>query len=284
MTTPPLVTADWLKANIAAPDLRVVDATWFAPFTNPPQTGREAYQAEHIPGAVFFDIDQIADPDGAFPHTFPPAHVFSARVRKLGLGDGNRIVIYDRNRFFASARAWWMLRVMGCKDVLVLDGGFEAWRAAGGEIEDLPPIAVERHFTPRVRADLIKSTDQVADIVAHKAGRVIDARPAARFAGSAPEPREGLPSGHMPGSVSLPGDQLLTSDGRMKPPAELDALFRSISIDPASAGLVTSCGSGVTAAVTALALATLGNDLVAVYDGSWTEWASRGDLPIQTGQ
>lgn len=283
MAALPLVTVGWLKANIAAPDLRVVDATWFAPFTNPPQTGREAYLEAHIPGAVFFDIDQIADPDGAFPHTFPPAHVFSSRVRKLGLGDGNRLVIYDRNRFFASARAWWMFRVMGCNDVLVLDGGLDAWLAEGGETEDLPPVAAERHFTPRVRADLIKSTDQMADLVARSTARIIDARPAARFTGAAPEPRPGLPSGHMPGAVSLPGDQLLSGNGRMKPPAELDALFRAAGTDPASPALVTSCGSGVTAAVTALALATLGNDLVAVYDGSWTEWASRGDLPIQTG-
>ena len=277
----PLVSAKWLMDNISAPDLRVIDATWFAPFTNPPETGREAYTRAHIPDAVYFDIDEIADPDSELSHTFPPSHVFSSRVRKLGLGDGNRLVVYDQNNFFASARVWWMFRAMGFSDVLVLDGGLKAWIEAGGQTDDLPPVAVERHLTPRVRADLIKTKAQMAALVGKSSVTIIDARPAGRFTGEAPEPRKGLASGHIPGSVNVAGSELI-EDGFMKSADDLRAVFEAQGIDPAKL-IVTSCGSGVTAAVTALALAVLGNDLVAVYDGSWTEWASDGSLPIATG-
>lgn len=281
-TKSPLVTAEWLSQNIEAPDIRVIDATWFAPFLNPPQTGQEAYTESHIPGAVYFDIDKIADPEATLPHTLPPPHVFSSRVRKLGLGDGNRLVVYDRNNFFASARVWWMFRTMGVEDIVVLDGGLNAWLANGGGVEDMPPVAVERHFTPRVRGDLIKTLDQMEALVADKSVQIIDARPADRFSGKAPEPREGLKSGHMPGSRNLPGSEYLTTDGFMKPVEDLRSVFTKAGIDP-DLPSVTTCGSGVTAAVTALSLATLGNDLAAVYDGSWSEWAANPDHPIATG-
>ena len=283
MDTPaPLVSADWLKDHIDAPDIRVIDATWFAPFTNPPQTGRQAYDEAHIPGAVFFDIDAVADAEAELPHTLPQAHVFSARVRKLGLGDGNRLVIYDRNRFFASARVWWLFRLMGHTDVYVLDGGFDAWLNAAGDTEDIPPVAVERHFTPRVRGDLAKDVDQMAQLSVSGDLPIVDARPMGRFSGDAPEPREGLPSGHIPGSVCLPGGELLTETGTLKSADALKALFTSVGIDPAQP-FVATCGSGVTAAMVALAAASLGNDLAAVYDGSWSEWASDPDRPIATG-
>lgn len=282
-TSSPLVTAEWLQENIDAPDLRVIDATWFAPFLDPVQTGLEAYNEAHIPGAVFFDIDDIAAPDSPFAHTMPPPHVFSARVRKLGLGDGNRLIVYDRNNFFASARVWWLFRVMGVKDIAVLDGGFQAWRAQGGEIEDMMPVAVERHFTPRVRADLVKSTEQMAALAGEPpAVQIIDARPDGRFTGQAPEPRADLRPGHIPGSRNVPGSACLTGAGTLKTPDDLLSVFTAAGVDP-SAPAVATCGSGVTAAVTALALATLGNDLVAVYDGSWTEWASDPANPIATG-
>ena len=277
----PLVSAKWLMDNLSAPDLRVIDATWFAPFTNPPETGHEAYLRAHIPDAVYFDINDIADPDSDLPHTFPPSHVFSSRVRKLGLGDGNRLVVYDQNNFFAAARVWWMFRAMGFSDVSVLDGGLDAWIEAGGATDDIPPVAVERHLTPRVRADLLKTKTQMAALVGKDTVTIIDARPAGRFTGEAPEPREGLPSGHIPGSVNLPGADLI-ENGRLKSADALRALFDAQGIDPRKP-IVTSCGSGVTAAITALALAVLGNDLVAVYDGSWTEWALDGALPIATG-
>lgn len=278
----PLVTAEWLARNIEAPDVRVIDATWFAPFLNRAQTGHQAYLEGHIPGAVFFDIDAVAAPNAPFPHTMPEPHVFSARVRKLGLGDGNRLVVYDRNEFFASARVWWMFRAMGVTDIAVLDGGYKAWIENGGKVEDLPPVAVERHFTPRVRADLIKTKEQVASLGEASSVKIVDARPAARFTGDAPEPRDGLKSGHIPGSRNVPGSEYVDARGHMKSPDELRAAFDAAGVDPA-APIITTCGSGVTAAIAALALAALGNDLVAVYDGSWTEWASDPASPIATG-
>ncbi|MEX1252160.1 MAG: sulfurtransferase [Hyphomonas sp.] len=274
-TGDPLVSAEWLTKNIEAPDVRIVDATWFAPFTNPPETGRQAWMRGHIPKAAHFDIDDIADTSSHLPHMLPDAVKFSSRVRRLGLGDGNRIIIYDQNNFFAAARAWWMFRVMGHKDVQVLDGGLNAWVSQGGALDDMPPTTGERHFTPRVRTDLVMDAKALENLLGTARAVIIDARPDGRFFGRDPEPREGLPSGHIPGSVNLPGGKLITGDGRMKPVAELRKLFR----DPL-APTVTTCGSGVTAAITALALARLGNYDVAVYDGSWTDWASDPSRPI----
>ncbi|MDP3460799.1 MAG: sulfurtransferase [Hyphomonas sp.] len=274
-TADPLVSAEWLLANIEAPDVRIVDATWFAPFTNPPETGRQAWMRGHLPKAVHFDIDEIADTASPLPHMLPDAVKFSSRVRKLGLGDGNRIIIYDQNNFFAGARAWWMFRVMGHKDVHVLDGGLNAWVGAGGPLDDMPPIAAERHFTPRVRSDLVMDAKALENLIGTARTTIIDARPDGRFFGRDPEPREGLPSGHIPGSINLPGSKLVTEDGRMKPASELRKLFKN-----PLAPTVTTCGSGVTAAITALALARLGNYDVAVYDGSWTDWASDPSRPI----
>ena len=274
----PLVSADWLKANISAPDVRIVDATWFAPWTNPVETGREAWKRGHIPKAVYFDIDEIADTTSPYPHMMPDAVKFSSRVRKLGLGDGSRIVVYDQNRFFASARAWWMLRVMGHKDVHVLDGGLHAWVAEGGALDDLPTPPGERHFTPRVRSDLIMDARDMEQLVGSARVRIIDARPDGRFFGREPEPRAGLPSGHIPSSINVPGSLLVAEDGRMKSADEL----RRLMPDP-GAPTVATCGSGVTAAITALALARLGNWDVAVYDGSWTEWASDPARPVVRG-
>jgi thiosulfate/3-mercaptopyruvate sulfurtransferase len=274
-TGDPLVSAEWLIKNIEAPDVRVVDATWFAPFTNPPETGRQAWMRGHIPKAVHFDIDDIADTSSHLPHMLPDAVKFSSRVRRLGLGDGNRIILYDQNNFFAAARAWWMFRVMGHKDVHVLDGGLNAWVAEGGPLDDMPPITGERHFTPRVRSDLVMDAKALETLIGTARTVIIDARPEGRFFGRDPEPRAGLPSGHIPGSVNLPGSQLITEDGRMKPAMELRRLFK----DPL-APTVTTCGSGVTAAITALALARLGNWDVAVYDGSWADWASDPSRPI----
>lgn len=274
-TGDPLVSAEWLLGNIEAPDVRIVDATYFAPFTNPPETGRQAWMRGHIPKAAYFDIDDIADTASHLPHMLPDAVKFSSRVRRLGLGDGNRIIVYDQNNFFAAARAWWMFRVMGHSDVHVLDGGLKAWIDEGGELDDMPPITGERHFTARVRTDLVMDAKALENIVGSDRTTIIDARPDARFFGHAPEPRAGLPSGHIPGSVNLPGSQLVTEHGHMKSAADLKRLFR----DPL-APTVTTCGSGVTAAITALALARLGNWDVAVYDGSWTEWASDPARPI----
>lgn len=279
MNTPdPLVSAEWLLENINAPDIRVVDATWFAPWVSKPGAAKSAYNEAHIPGAVFFDIDDIADPDSDLPHMLPSPVLFSSRVRKLGIGDGNRIVLYDQNGFFASARAWWMLRVMGHEEVYVLDGGLAAWTNSGGELEDLPPVAVERHFTARVRADLVKDADQVLTASAGSDVQIFDARPVGRFTGDDAEPREDLSSGHIPGSLNVPSTELVDAFGYMKPAAELEALIQS----PAAPTICT-CGSGVSAAVIALALARLGNHGAAVYDGSWSEWAADPARPIAKG-
>jgi thiosulfate/3-mercaptopyruvate sulfurtransferase len=207
----------------------------------------------------------------------PDAVKFSSRIRKLGVGDGNRIVVYDQNRFFAAARVWWMLRVMGHDDVKVLDGGLNAWVTEGGELEDLPPVVSERHFTPRVRSDLVMTTANLEKMVGSPHMTIVDSRPDGRFFGREPEPRPGLRSGHIPGSVNLPGSALVTEDGHMKPHDKLAELFTN-----PMAPTVTTCGSGVTAAITALALARLGNWDVAVYDGSWTEWAADPSRPVAT--
>lgn len=277
-STSPLVSASWLKANIGAPDLRVLDASWFPSWTAGPGAGREAYHRGHIPGAVYFDIDEIADAESALPHMLPDSVKFSSRVRKLGVGDGNRILVYDANDFFASARVWWMFRVMGHQDVFVLDGGLRAWEAEGGEIEDLPPVVTGgRHFTPRVRSDLLKSMDQVRSAVDAPASVILDARPPGRFNGTEDEPRAGLRSGHIPGSYNIPSGRLVGADGKMRPRGELEEILNAFTGQPA----IASCGSGVSAAVIALALAELGNWDVAVYDGSWSEWASNDTNPVQ---
>ncbi len=278
----PIVSADWLLSHLTAPDVRVLDCSWFMP--DAPRTGRQAYDAHHIPGSRFFDIDDIADTDSSLPHMLPPPEKFSSRVRRLGLGDGHRVICYDQNGFMAAARAWWMFRVMGHGDVAVLDGGFDAWRAAGGEIEDLPPhYLADRHFTVRPRRDLVRDLSQMTQTVDGNSAQIVDARSAPRFRGEAPEPRPGLRSGHIPGSINIPYGELLAPDGRLKSEADLRALFETAGVDLAKP-VINTCGSGVTAAVLALAQAIAGHDDAAVYDGSWTEWgAEAAGTPVATG-
>ena len=278
----PIVSADWLLSHLTAPDVRVLDCTYFMP--GAPRTGRQAYDAHHIPGARFFDIDDVADTDIALPHMLPPPEKFSSRVRRLGLGDGHRVICYDQNGFLASARAWWMFRVMGHGDVAVLDGGFDAWRTAGGAVEDLPPhFMADRHFTARPRRDLVRDLDQMKQTVETGGAQVVDARSAGRFRGETPEPRAGLRGGHMPGALNVPYGELLTSDGRLKSEDDIRAVFDKAGVD-LSKPIINSCGSGVTAAIVALAQSIAGNDGAAVYDGSWTEWgAAAAGTPVVTG-
>ncbi len=274
----PLVEAAWLMDHLGAPDVRVLDATWFMPGDPQGRTGRAAYDTAHVPGAAFLDIEAIADRDSPLPHMLPSSVQFASQVRKLGIGDGHRLVVYDQNRLCASARAWWMFRAMGHLDVRVLDGGMAAWLAAGGETEDIPPLPMERHFTPRVRADLVRDRGQVAALCASGGGMLIDARPAGRFEGSLPEPRPDLPSGHIPGSRNLPAGHVIAQTGRLKPADELEALF-----GPLEGPVITTCGSGVSAAILLLALAAIGHDTAALYDGSWSDWASMPGADIATG-
>jgi thiosulfate/3-mercaptopyruvate sulfurtransferase len=274
-----LVSTEWLAAHLTVPDVKVVDATWYLPTMQ--RDAKSEYIRSHIPAAVYFDIDEIADAASPLPHMLPDPVKFSSRVRKLGLGDGTRIIVYDNNRYSASARAWWMFRVFGHEEVAVLDGGLAKWRAEGRPLDDRTIVPRDAHFTARLNSLLVRDLEQLrANLVARRE-QVLDVRSAGRFAGTEPEPRAGLRSGHIPASVNLPYTELIATDGRLLPPADLRRRFAASGID-IEKPIVTSCGSGVTACTAALALDQIGAPAVAVYDGSWTEWGGRDDTPIET--
>jgi thiosulfate/3-mercaptopyruvate sulfurtransferase len=276
----PLVSVPWLAAHLEAPDLRVLDATTFLPAD--PRDAKTLFAERRIPGALFFDIEEIADQSTGLPHMLPSPEMFSARMRKLGIGDGARIVIYDNLGLFSAARVWWTFRAMGHEDVSVLDGGFPEWERGGRPIETGPPqIPQERHFTARYRADLVRDLEGV-QLALSRGEAVLDARPAARFRAEAPEPRPGLRSGHMPGARSVPSSTLVDERGLMLPPLELRRVFSEAGADP-SKPAICSCGSGLTAAIIALALARLGRWDAAIYDGSWAQWGARADTEVATG-
>jgi thiosulfate/3-mercaptopyruvate sulfurtransferase len=275
----PLVATAWLAAHLDAPDVKVADATWFLPTLG--RDARQEYAEAHIPGAVFFDIDDIADAASPLPHMLPDAAKFSSRMRRLGLGDGTRIVLYDNNKYSASARAWWTLRLFDHPEVAVLDGGLAKWRAEGRPVTDEPVTPKEAHFTARQNNLLVRDLEQMRANVLSRREQVVDARSRGRFAGIEPEPRAGLRGGHIPGSVCLPHLELIATDGTLLPEPELRRRFAAAGVD-ANRPVVTSCGSGVTASTLALALYRLGRDDVAVYDGSWSEWGGRSDTPVET--
>ncbi len=275
-----LVSADWLAAHLEAPDVRVVDATWHLPTVD--RDARTEYLERHIPGAVYFDIDDISDSDTDLPHMLPSPEKFSARVRKLGLGDGNRIIVYDGNGgFSAAARVWWMFRVFGHGDVAVLNGGLPKWMAEGHPTEDRLPAPTPRHFTAQMNHVLVRSLDQIRRNLVDKRDQVVDARSAERFQGIADEPRPAKKKGHVPGSLNLPYPDLMSPDDHfvMRPADEIKAAFDAAGLEPGKP-VVASCGSGVTAAVIALGLYLIGDENGAVYDGSWAEWGNRDDTPV----
>lgn len=273
-----LVSTEWLGRHLQAPDVRVVDASWHMPHLN--RDAKAEFRAEHIPGAVYFDIDEIADTDNPLPHMLPSAEKFSSRCRKLGLGDGVRIVVYDSTGCTAASRVWWMFRVFGHEDVSVLDGGLPKWKAEERPIDNLPDLPRERHLSARFNSFLVRDLEQMtANLTSHRE-QVLDARSAGRFTGTDPEPRAGLRGGHIPGSLNLPYVDLLKPDGTFKDADTLRSLFEGAGIDMKQP-VVTSCGSGVTACVLALGLHLVGHRQTAVYDGSWTEWGGRQDTPVE---
>jgi len=276
----PLVSVKWLADHLDAPDVRVVDASWHMPAEN--RDPYEEYRSAHIPGAVFFAIDEICDTECGLPHMLPSPTMFSSRARKLGLGSGNKIVVYDSKGLFSAARVWWMFRVMGHQDVCVLDGGLPKWRAEGHPIEDLPPRPRERHFIARVNRELVRDIDQVKLACKGDQEQIFDARGPGRFKGEEPEPREGMRSGHIPGAKSVPFPSLLNDDGTVKSPDEIRTIFTNAGLD-LDKPVITSCGSGVTACILTLALETIGKTDVAVYDGSWSEWGCHPDVDVATG-
>lgn len=276
-----LVSTQWLHRHLAAPDVRVVDATWFMPGSG--RNAREEYCTTHIPGAVFFDIDDIAESATPLPHMLPPAEKFASRVQALGLGDGCRIVVYDRHGLMTAARVWWMFRVFGHQDVAILDGGLPKWRAAGLPVDDQPADPRARPFHAAFNHILVRELDQVKACLGDSREQLVDARSRERFAGTAPEVWAKGRRGHIPGAISLPFNELLNPADQTVLPAEaLVARMEAAGIDLARP-ITTSCGSGVTACVLALAFYLVGKTDVAVYDGSWAEWGLHPELPCDCG-
>lgn len=275
-----LVSTDWLAAELGAPDLRLLDATGFLPSSG--RDARAEYEAAHIPGAARFDIDAISDPESPLPHMLPSEHLFASRVRALGIGDASRIVVYDNSPLHSAFRAWWMLKTFGARHVAVLDGGLQKWTAEGRPVESGVPEPARGHFTPVLDEATVADKALVADVVGDPLHQILDARSAARFAGEEAEPRAGLASGHIPGSRNLPQGQLFNPDNTMKRGDNLRAAFEGAGVD-LDRPLITTCGSGVTAAVLLFGARLLGKDDVRLYDGSWSEWGADPETPKAKG-
>ena len=275
-----LVSTEWLHAHLKDPDLRILDGSYYLP-----QMGRDPraeYDAAHIPNARFFDIDDVSDHGSDLPHMVPPVEKFMSRMRAMGVGDGHQVVVYDGMGLFSAARVWWLFKLMGQNNIAVLDGGLPKWQAEGRPVEDLPPVIRDRHMTVRRQNHMVKDVTQVS--AASKLGdyEIIDARSPGRFRGEEPEPRAGLRPGHIPGSKNVCFKDLLNADQTMKNPVEIRQVFEAAGVDfnkPA----ITTCGSGVTAAVLSLGLERIGKTDHSLYDGSWSEWGMFPTVPVATG-
>ena len=277
-----LVTTEWLAGELGADDLRLVDATYIS--TLPGHAPRDAwaeYEAAHIPGAVFLDLSDLADMDTDLPSMLPPATIFASRMASLGLGDGCRIVLYDNAPHHTAARAWWMLRTFGARQVAILDGGLAKWRTEGRSVASGTPTPQPKPFTAALDSHGVRSLDQMKANLASGAEQVLDARSAARFTGEEPDPRPGTAAGHIPGSQNLPYNLLFDAEGAWKRGAALEAAFAGAGIDLAKP-LVMTCGSGITASVLAFGAHLLGKD-TPVYDGSWSEWGADPSTPKAVG-
>ncbi|MCD2176011.1 3-mercaptopyruvate sulfurtransferase [Rhizobium sp. C4] len=275
-----VVEADWVEKQLGAPEFKIVDAAWYLPAQN--RNGAEEYAAGHIPGSVFFDQDAIADHSTGLPHSIPSPDVFATEVGKLGISESDTIVVYDGPGFFSAPRVWWLFRLMGAEKVYVLNGGLDGWKRDGRPLETDLPEPAPATFTPNFKADKVTTFDAMKDIVASGSKQIADARGAGRFTAEEPEPRAGMRGGHMPGAKNLP-ISVFSEAGRFKSLSEIKDTIEKAGID-LSKPVVTSCGSGVTAAVITLALTSLGHDDNSLYDGSWSEWGSKSDTPIVTGR